>query len=266
MTPFRSLTCFFFALIIFICEKTSAQTKRIAAKENKVTKLYSKLASFIQADDDSINFYSGKFEKEFTSLIKSNSATLSYPFNKLIDSNFCKIKTSIDGNFRVYSWDTWTGGTMHMFKEVYQWKDKGKVFTKIPHYEEGNAGSYCSKIFTVDVNGKPHYLVIGNGIFSTEDVMQSISVYTIDNNKLIDTVKLFKTKTKELNRIDVEFDFFSVVDRPERPLELITYAEKEKIVYIPVVDSKGQVTKKNILYQLKGNYFEFIGIETGKRR
>jgi len=96
--------------------------------------------------------------------------------------------------------------------------------------------------------------------------MQSISAYSIEGNKLVDTVKVFKTKTKKLNRIDIEFDFFSVVNRPERPLELITYDDKQEIIYIPVIGDKGQVTKKNLLYQLKGSYFEFIGIETGKRK
>lgn len=53
---------------------------------------------------------------------------------------------------------------------------------------------------------------------------------------------------------------------PERPLELITYDEKKKIVYVPVVNNEGQVTNKNILYQLKDDYFDFVAIETGKRK
>lgn len=217
-------------------------------------------------DYDSISFYSDKFETGFTKLIQNNPATLNYPFKKLVDSNFCDVRTSIDGNFRIYSWDTWTGGTMHIFETIYQWKSNGKVFTKIPKYDEGEAGSFCSKIFTVNINDRTYYLAVTNGIFSTKDAMQSISAYSIEGSKLVDTVKLFKTKTKKLNSIDVEFDFFSVVDRPERPLELITYDDKQKIIYVPVVGDKGQVTKKNILYQLKGGYFEFIGIETGVRK
>ncbi|MEO6454599.1 MAG: hypothetical protein ABIN97_11020 [Ginsengibacter sp.] len=238
----------------------------MSLQEKKVGKLYSKLASFIHADHDSISFYSDKFENEFTGLIKNSQASLSYSFKNLIDSNFCGVVTSSDGNFRIYSWDTWTGGTMHIFKEIYQWKSNGKVFTKVPKYKEGDAGSFCSKIFTVNIKNKPYYLAVSNGIYSTKDAMQSISAYNINHNKLFDTVKLFKTKTKRLNSIDVDFDFFSVVDRPERPLELITFDNKQKIIYVPVVGDKGQVTKKNILYQLKNHYFEFIGIETGMRK
>lgn len=266
MAIFRRLTCSLFILTIFTCNKAFTQTRDITSKENKIVKLYSKLASFIQADYDSISFYSDKFENEFTSFIKNNPTTIGYSFKKLIDSNFCGIITSSDGNFRIYSWDTWTGGTMHIFKEIYQWKSNGKVFTKIPKYEDGDAGSFCSKVFTVNIRNKPYYLAVSNGIFSTKDAMQSISAYCIEGNKLVDTIKLFKTKTKRLSSIDVEFDFFSVVDRPERPLELITYDDKQKIIYIPVVGDKGQVTKKNILYQLKDRCFEFIGIETGVRK
>ena len=50
------------------------------------------------------------------------------------------------------------------------------------------------------------------------------------------------------------------------PLELISYDGKKKIIYIPVVNNNGKVSNKNILYQLKGGYFEFIGIENGKRK
>jgi hypothetical protein len=266
MTSFHRLTAFFFGLSIFTCDKIIAQAGNIASQENKFVKLYSNLVSFIQADYDSISFYTDKFEKEFTSFIINNPNTLSYPFKKLIDSNSCDVITSSDGNFRIYSWDTWTGGTMHIFREIYQWKGNGKVFTYVPKCKEGDAGAFCSKIFTVNINDTPYYLAVTNGIFSTRDAMQSISAYSIEDNKLVDTVKLFKTKTKKINSIVVEFDFFSVVDRPERPLELIIYDDKQKIIYIPVVGDKGQVTKKNILYQLKDRYFEYIGIETGMRK
>lgn len=265
MTRFQRLTCFFLVLTIFFWNKAFNQTNDFASQENRFAELYSKLFSFGQVDYDSINFYSKKFGKKFTSFIRTNPNTLSYSFRKLIDSNYCQIRTSSNGKFRIYSWDTWKGGTMHEFNAIYQWRENGKVFSKVETLDD-DPGSFCSKLFTIDVNGKPYYLAIRNAIYSTKDARQSIAVYSIENGKLTDTVKLFKTKTKRLNRIDVDFDFFSVVDRPERPLELITYDDKQRIIYIPVVGDKGQVTTRNILYQLKGKYFRFIGIQTGKRK
>ena len=75
---------------------------------------------------------------------------------------------------------------------------------------------------------------------------------------LFGTLKLFKTKTDLLNEINVYFDFFSVVDRPERPLRLIKYDTDKKIIYIPIVFEKGKVTDRYILYQFNGQYFEHI--------
>jgi hypothetical protein len=248
----------------FVC--AIGQAKDFTLRENELVKLYSNLLHNLAGSRDRTRSNSEKFSNQFTSFIKTNPGTLSYPFNKLMDSNYVQIKTSSDGNFRMYSWDAWTGGTMHTFNTIDQWRANGKVFTKVPGAAKEEPGSFVSRIFTIAIKAKPYYLAITNAIYSTKDARQSVTVYTIDNGKLVDTVKLFRTKTKRLNSINVDFDFFSVMDRPERPLELITYDDKQKIVYIPVVDEQGKVTEKNIVYQLKDGSFEFIAIETGKRK
>ncbi|RYE41411.1 MAG: hypothetical protein EOP48_23985 [Sphingobacteriales bacterium] len=266
MTRLCRLIVLVLFLAILSCDKGNAQSKDLITQENKFAQLYSKLFESLHGDWGITMAYSEKFSNQFTSFIRATPATLDYPFKKLIDSNYLQIRTSSDGNLRIYSWDTWTGGTMHEYSTIYQWRDNGKVFTKVLNVDKDDPGSFVSQIFTVAIGGKPYYLAVTNATYSTKDARQSIAAYTIIGGKLVDTVKLFKTKIKRLNRIDVDFDFFSVVDRPERPLELITYDDKQKIIYIPVVGDKEQVTKKNILYQLKGSYFEFIGIETGKRK
>ncbi|HEY1202766.1 MAG TPA: hypothetical protein VGE79_17380, partial [Niastella sp.] len=192
----------------------------------------------------------------------SNPGTLKYPFEKLSDSGFAEIETSGDGNFRIYTWDTWIGGTQHFYKTVYQWKANGKIFTKVPAIADGDGGEDCSAMYTVTINNKPYYLAVMNSIGSTMFGGRSISAFTIDGNKLNDTVKLFKTRTEKLNRIHIGFEFASIEDQRE----LIMYDSKLKTVYISLVDEHQQVTKKNLLYQLKGRYFEYIGVETGKRR
>lgn len=265
MRLFRSITYCLFISICFTASTAHSQNNELVMQEDNLIQLSQKLSTFINVNFDSVSLYSSRFEDEMTNLIEQNPSTLAYSFRRLIDSNFCNVTTSVDGNFRMYSWDTWTGGTMHFFKTIYQWRANGKVFFKTPYFEEGDPGSFCSKIFTVAIAGKPNYLAITNSRFSTKDLMQSISAFRIDANKLNDNIELFKTKTKSLNAINVNFDFFSVVDRTERPLELITYDEKRVVIYIPLVNENFQVTDKHILYQLKGNHFNFIGFERGKR-
>jgi hypothetical protein len=133
---------------------------------------------------------------------------------------------------------------MHFYDQITQYRDNGLVFTKISQYEEGDPGAFCSAIYTVIIKGASFYLPISNGTYSTKDASQSISVLTIHNHQLIDTVRLFKTRKGLLNTINVNFDFFSVVDRPERPLPLITYDDNQKVIRIPLVKDDGQLPDK----------------------
>lgn len=252
----------FFILTFFAVQNFYSQKANFKLAENNLYRLYSNISK----KEDIAFENSEKFEKEFIKILKENPSTLDYAFKTLINKKCCYIKTSSDGNLRIYSWDTKIGGTMHFFKTIYQFKNNSKIYLKVPTYEEGDSGTFCSKIFDVRIGNKTFYLPITNGIFSTKDVSQSISVFNIEGNKLVDSEKLFKTKTKILNRIDVEFDFFSVVDKLERPLELIAFDAVKKIIYIPVVNEKLQVTENYFLYQLRGNLFKYIGIEKGKRK
>ena len=262
---FRRLFVLVFSVTILSWEKGYTQKTELATQENKFAQLYSQVFESLRGDCETTKSLSDKFSDEFINFIKSTPSTITFAFKKLTDSNEVFIRTSNDGNLRIYSWDTWTGGTMHEYNTIYQWRANGKVFSKIQKFEkQGDPGSFISQLHTVEANNQRYYLAVTNATYSNKDARQSITAYSINNGKLVDSAKLFKTKTQRLNRIDVDFDFFSVVDRPERPMELITYDNKRKTIYIPVVGDKGQVTNKNLLYHLKGGTFEFIGIETGK--
>lgn len=260
MFDFRT-SFFLLAVLLLIGYSGIGQTGNVAEIEKQAVKQYSALLLQQENNFDSVAVYSDRFSKNFQKNIRSNPATLGYNFKALQDSNFCSIQTSADSNFRIYSWDTWTGGTMRFFNTIFQYRYNGQVFTKVPVKGEGDPGSAGVQVFTVTLKGKTIYLNVTNAIGSSKDCAQSIRAYSIENGKLIDTVKVFKTKTKTLNSIEVSYDFFSVVDRPERPVRLITYDENKQMIYIPVVNDKGTVTKKNLCYQLKGDYFEYIGID-----
>jgi hypothetical protein len=248
-----------------ICDSAYSQLVSIQREEDKLVKLYAAAMDNL-GHYDSMTYYTGKFGEELKKYITSTPFSLNYPFKKLRDSNYCDVATSADGNLRIYSWDTWQGGTMHFFNQIIQYRSGGHIFTKIPQYEEGDPGTFCSAIYTVWIRGIAYYLPISNGIGSTKDASQSISVLAIHDGELIDTVQLFRTKTEMLHSIDVYYDFFSVVDRPERPVVLITYDDKHKVLRIALVKDNGQVTNRNLLYKLGDHCFIFKGIESAKRR
>jgi len=238
----------------------SSQPTRIAEKEAYCVKLYSKILNLYYSDRDSAAIYSDRFEKEFQRLITSQPATLNYPFSKLVDSNFSFIRMSPDKNLKIYSWDTWLGGSMHEFRTIYQWRHKGVTYSKMRPVN-GDIGSYCSGIYHVIIGDKSYYLVITNAIFSNKDHSQTITAYTTNGNKLDDKAAIFHTNDNALSTISINFDASSVADRPERPLQLIVYNESNHTLYIPFVGKNDQVTPRKFIYQLTEKGFEYAGMQ-----
>ncbi|MGN6163759.1 MAG: hypothetical protein ACTHOF_04390 [Flavisolibacter sp.] len=252
-------------LFLFLVRPNSyGQTNSFDKVDRELTSLYGKIFPFYYGDRDSLNHYSELFTRRFTSFIKDNPTTLSYKFKSLIDSNVCSIVTSSDGCLRIYSWDTWLGGTMHDFNNIFQFRTGDKVHLVNLNNDEDDYGSYFTNIFTLKANGKTYYLTVSGGSESTKDAYETISVYSISNDTLNNNVKLIKTKSGLNNSISFEYDFFSVVDRPERPIRLIKYDTDKKIIYIPIVLETGKVTDRYILYQFNGQYFEKVPTQKEK--
>jgi hypothetical protein len=206
---------------------------------------------------DSLEKANLNFRKLLLKYTFENPSTLTFAFKEL-DKEGLSIATSGDGLFRIYSWDTYTGGTMHVFDNVYQYKANGKVFSKIikASEDEGDPSYWYSTIYSPMSAGKISYLGLRHGIFSTRDSYQGVKAFTIINNSLNAETKLIKTKTGVRNTLGFEFDFFSVVDQLERPVRLFKYDAATKTLSFPVVLESGEVTGKRIIYKFTGRYFE----------
>ncbi|MFC3159279.1 hypothetical protein SAMN05443633_103198 [Chryseobacterium arachidis] len=244
----------FFVICFFISSTLYGQNTTLDNKEIYFSKEYKSLSG--HEDYDTKTVQSVKFSQEFKKFISENPETFAYDFNKLKENIY--IITSEDKKLRFYVWDTELGGTMKSFDQIIQYSSNGKVKT-IYSKEQSDTPYFISEIVKKEINQQNYYLVISNGIFSTKDQAQAVQAYTIRNGQLIDSDKIFKTKTTTLNKIQVDFDFFSVVDRPERPFKLIKFDQNK--LYIPIVDEQGAVSKKFLIYQLNNNYFQYIGIK-----
>jgi hypothetical protein len=193
----------------------------------------------------------------------SRADVLNYGFPKLKDKMY--VVTSRDGKFRAYSWDTEEGGTMHDFVAVYQYRGaSGKAHTWTTPYtqdmEERGAGEFVHQIFQTATGAQPIYLAVSTFIGSTSLAGQSITAYKIAGEKLDTNPKVIKTSSGLTNTIRFAYDFFSVVDHPERPIRLFSYNEGKRSFRFPVVieDSKtpqGRVTNRFITYRFDGKYF-----------
>lgn len=239
-----------------------SQKKTLKQIELDLLRASNKLFSFYQPyERDSLEKYSEQLRIKTIEALNKNPGTLEYSFEMLTDSNAFEIVTSEDSLFRIYSWDTWTGGTWHFYNIIYQFSNKGKVYTEPMVLDEGDGGAFYSEIFTLNTGTKTYYLAVSNATFSSKDAAQSIEIFSIENGELKKNVKLIKTAEGMTGSISVEFDFFSVVERPERPLKLIKFDKIKKIIYIPVVYEDGKVTDKFIQYKFNGQHFEKYTIQ-----
>lgn len=238
------------------------QTLTISQIEDDLHRSYLKMLpdSHGSSNWEQLEIDGKSFREKFEKYTSQYPSTLTANFVSLKKDNI-KIVSSDDSLLRIYSWDTWQGGTMRDFECVFQYQAGGKIHS-FAYYDtsrgEGYYIPFYSQIFTLDADSQRYYLVVSNGIYSSRDVSQSINIFTIKNDSLRLDVPLIKTKEGIVSSIDIEFDFFSVVNRPERPLQLIRYESKNKTIFIPVVDDDEKVTKKFIRYKFIDGYFERV--------
>ena len=250
---------FAFAFVLPVFGQSDEQIERELVGHIKNIQKWSSYAN--PSGEDSSEKLSQENETFKDKLLKytKQPATLKYEFKEL--DELISIATTEDGRFRIYSWDTETGGTMHFFEKVYQFQGAdGRVYSKTDNLTEGDAGSFVYDIFTIDTNNGKVYLVCTTAILSTSDAYQSVKLFKIENDSLNDQVRLIKTQTSVKNSLGFEYDFFSVVDREERPVKLIHYDKAAKAIKMPVVlkDEKfryGRVTDKFIVYKYNGQHF-----------
>lgn len=212
------------------------------------------------ADKEKIRDRENKLLKQKLLKYGRNGSTLKYDFKGLAEKLY--IATSKDGKFRIYSWDTESGGTMKFFDGVYQYQSpKGKTYSKAFISRGAGARGFYSQIFQVDLGKSKAYLANSNLILSNSLMHQEIEAYAIEGEKLNTNLRLIRTTTAMRNSVGFDYDFFSVVDRPERPIKLFSYDEGKKQFRFPIVleDKKfpngGRVTNKFITYRFNGKYF-----------
>ena len=237
-------------VLAFIILATPALTQNLDAIEKDLIEAYAPISSFFRIDYDSLQYYSQQFDQKISTYLEKYPATFKHPFTQL--KEHCFITTSADSLLRIYSWDTWLGGTAHIFSSIAQFQSGGSIFL-----DEVRGMGFFPEVFTVKTPQKTYYIAVSHGIFSTADAGQSVEAFTIEQNELR-PVELFNTKGKMSTSISFEFDFFSVVDHPERPLKLIRYDEKKKVISVPVIAENGAVTELFTRYRFNGKYFEVL--------
>lgn len=189
---------------------------------------------------------------------------INMPFGQL-DSSGISILTSDDKNFRIYCWNTETGGTMRFFNALVQYHSGNGIKTAVLNRidaaesaEDFDPGYWYHQLYTVKGNsGKAYYLPLYVGIYSGRDRLDGIKAYTIDNGELNDSVQLFKTTKASINTIEYAYDAFnSYKDKNDGERPTIHLNEEKTKVYIPVI-SEEKFTGKWLIYVFNGEQFVY---------
>lgn len=253
------LRVFVFSLLVFGAFSSAQTPSQI---ENKLYQSFKKIDYWSNEGrsqknyGDSLYVANKNFENLLLKYTSNNAQILSYRFSKLTNEGL-KIATSEDGKFRIYSWDTATGGTMRFFRNVYQYKNDSKVFSKLIDFGEDDAGAFYNQINDVISQNKKYYLAQRVSVLSSALSYHAVQVFSIDGNILNQNAKLIKTKSGIQNQLGYEVDFSaSVNSNNTRENYGIEYDAKKKIISIPLIQADSKLTDKKIRYQFKGKYFE----------
>lgn len=208
---------------------------------------------------DSLEVENARFLKSMLFYTANYPATLTYRFDSLQRAGVA-ISTSDDGAFRIYSWDTWTGGTAHMFYSVFQYTDSGKLYSTClcdtANLDNGMGSNLHSDIYTAKAESETYYLALSHGIYSTKDVAQFITAYVIKEGRL-EVAHIVDVEAGEYEGISINFNFFDVVDRPERPVRLIKYDKDRQWLFVPINNGDEVVAYNQFyVYRFTGEYFE----------
>jgi len=114
--------------------------------------------------------------------------SMQFPFDSLAE--YVKIISSIDGKFRVFSWDELTGGTMHDMAVIVQYRSKnGEVKTEridgdIGDDSIGFTDAIQFQVHDILINKQPYYLCFGWGTYGSGLHHNTIMVFRITNDNV----------------------------------------------------------------------------------
>lgn len=209
-------------------------------------------------NSDSVEIENAHFRRLFLKYINEQPQTLTSPMRMVVKAGLI-IASSEDSLFRIYSWDTQTGGTMRFYDNIYQYRSGNKVFVKESLSDtEGDPKSWYSEIYTMNDKEKKYYLGVYNAEYSTRDIAQGINFFTVENDQFNTDVKLAKTKEGLSGSLGINFNFFSLQNHDERPLKLVLFDSDKKTISVPLVTDNDKITDKFNIYKFKNGLFEEV--------
>jgi hypothetical protein len=213
------------------------------------------------AKDDSLQAALAGFEKQLIHYTSTVPQTLDYSFDSL-DKKGINIITSEDGLFRIYSWYQYNGGTMHFYKNIFQYRNAKGTFAYISDTtkadQDFDPGCFYRQINKIVSQQKTYYITLNTSVGSSALTYHTVKIFSIEDYGLNDTAKLIKTRTGIRNELGYEMDFSTTSNRNIIRTDInysTEYDPAKKIITIPLIEEDGKLTARKIRYRFDGKYF-----------
>lgn len=253
------------SLLSFLLFSTTLFAQRMTEMQidQDLSGLYAKISSFPYGGGnrlDSLEYYDSLFAQKILFYTSHYFSTLVYPFDSL--KKQIHLISSRDGNFRIYSWDTRDGGSMHSFRNLFQYKSGDRIYSKLSA-DTGRDQYYDPGVFYVHMYRlkKRVYLALGNGIYSHSEMGTRIKIFSIEGQTLNDTLKLIYTPNgSRVNSIDISYNI--LLNYPDTDFMIphsVEYNPESKILSVPLITGDhDSMTNRSHIYQFKGNHFQYL--------
>jgi hypothetical protein len=259
----KTFTCFIvFSFLALISLNSLAQTRERI--ENDLYKSFKKInywtekrnGGVIEASD-SLETANNAFDEKLKYYAGKYPFTIDLKFSSLKKENL-GISTSSDGLLRIYSWDTQTGGTMHIYNDLLQYKVHNKTYsTNLRDItNESDNGSSYDDIYSLKENGKTYYLVQHSSIYDSHSWSVGIRIFSIENGKLNKNVEIIKTEDGLSGEIGCYYNEKNIDNDDRNENGDFHYDESTKKIYLPIISGNGEKYNDYIIYKFTGQYFE----------
>ena len=218
----------------------------------------------------------------FIKYLVDNPHSLDYSFNKLQEETEISIETSEDGNFRVYSWDSYCGGSMPMYTNIFQYRSDGKVYINglgliddiginIPQYyqvyeDEDIVGSNVVGLITFNSSDSSVcYLLKTDDKIMHNCALLGLQAVKIQKGQIVSAPIFFTEEDGVSDKLSIEYspiEWFYKNNNNENLNRNFEFEKPNQILYVPY-SVEGNLVDRYKLFYFDGSVFRPKGFNGG---
>ena len=261
-------------IIVLFCITGNAYSQTIQEADKRLSESLSQIAYWRDNQDKDVSggdSLSGANDNLYSYLI---AISVKLPIDgrfPMVEQNGLNITIAPDNKIKIFSWDSWTGGTMHRYyslaayqtnkgietSDVVDLSDSAHDRSTISYKDYSEGGYSFNEIIPVkDKKNTITYILFGNSRESTHEWGELVMALRIVNDALVN-VPFFKTTTKTLKFISYYYDVRYSHYKGGHPT--MHLSKDNKKLFIPIVSGPNgeDITNKYLVYVFDGNNYVF---------